>query len=238
MRDTRPISTPISRRALLTGGLLLSTTGWLASSACTALDPTETTVPDPVSPDPSAGRASSADGRSSRVLMVYFSRAGENYHYGGRRDLEVGNTAVLAGIIAELTECDVHRIEAADPYPEGYDATVRRNVAEQDGNARPGIANPLSSVAVYDTVLLGSPIWNVRAPMIMTTFTDAHDFTGKTVLPFVTYAVSGLGSVERDYAAACPGARIGDGLAVRGEEVSQRRTDVEAWLRTAELLPR
>jgi Flavodoxin len=58
-------------------------------------------------------------------------------------------------------------------------------------------------------VLLGSPIWNVRAPMIMTTFTESHDFLAKTILPFVTYAVSGLGSVERDYAAACPGARIG-----------------------------
>jgi hypothetical protein len=50
-------------------------------------------------------------------------------------------------------------------------------------------------------VLLGSPIWNVRAPMIMTTFVEGHDFTAKTVLPFVTYAVSGLGSVQRDYAA-------------------------------------
>ena len=87
-------------------------------------------------------------------------------------------------------------------------------------------------------MLLGSPIWNVRAPMIMTTFTDDHDFAGKTILPFVTYAVSGLGSAERDYAAACPGARIGDGLAVRGEEVAQHRADVEAWLQTAGLRTR
>ena len=103
---------------------------------------------------------------------------------------------------------------------------MQRNVTEQDSDARPAIANPLASIAGYDTVLLGSPIWNVRAPMIMTTFTDAHDFTDKTILPFVTYAVSGLGSVERDYATACPGARIGDGLAVRGEEVTQHRADV------------
>jgi hypothetical protein len=132
----------------------------------------------------------------------------------------------------------VHRIDAADPYPASYDETVHRNVTEQDTDARPGIANPLDSIAAYDTVLLGSPIWSVRAPMIMTTFTESHDFTAKTILPFVTYAVSGLGSVERDYAAACPGARIGDGLAVRGEEVTQRRADVESWLRAAGLLTR
>jgi flavodoxin len=159
----------------------------------------------------------------------------ENYYFGGRRDLEVGNTEVLAGIIAELIDCDVYRIEAADPYPASYDDTVQRNVTEQNSDARQGIANPLTSIAGYDTVLLGSPIWNVQAPMIMTTFTDGHDFTGKTVLPFVTYAVSGLGSVQRDYAAACPGARISDGLAVRGEEVAKHRADGESWLRAAGL---
>ncbi len=185
-------------------------------------------------PEPATPPATSS-GATARVLLAYFSRAGENYYYGGRRDLEVGNTEVLAGIIAELIDCDVHRIEAADPYPASYDDTVQRNVTEQNSDARPGIANPLTSIAGYDTVLLGSPIWNVRAPMIMATFTEGHDFTGKTVLPFVTYAVSGLGSVQRDYAAACPGARISDGLAVRGEEVTQHRADVESWLRAAGL---
>lgn len=230
--------TPLSRRALLTGGALLGVTGWLGTAACTAPGTTETPMPQPSSPTRTGTRPPSAGGSSARVLLAYFSRPGENYYYGGRRDLEVGNTELLARMIAELIDCDEYRIEAADPYPGSYDATVQRNVTEQDSDARPAIANPRDSIAGYDTVLLGSPIWNVRAPMIMTTFTDDHDFTDKTILPFVTYAVSGLGSVERDYAAACPGARIGDGLAVRGEEVSQHRTDVEAWLEAAGLLTR
>ena len=80
---------------------------------------------------------------------------------------------------------------AADPYSEGYDATVERNVREQNDNARPGIANPRTSISDYDTVLVGSPIWNNRAPMIMSTFVESLDFNGKTLYPFVTYAVSG-----------------------------------------------
>jgi flavodoxin len=224
--------TPLPRRTLLTGGLLIGATGWLGTSACSASSTSETTVPEPNSP------SSSGSSTPAGVLLVYFSRAGENYYYGGRRDLEVGNTEVLAGMITELINCDVHRIEAADPYPASYDQTVQRNVTEQDSDARPEIANPLDSITAYETVLLGSPIWNVRAPMIMTSFTESHDFTAKTVLPFVTYAVSGLGSVERDYAAACPGGRIGAGLAVRGEEVTEHRADVEAWLRTAGLITR
>jgi hypothetical protein len=128
------------------------------------------------------------------------------------------------------------RIEAADPYPDAYDATVARNVAEQDADARPAIADPLASIAGYQHVLLGSPIWNVRPPMIMSTFAHSYDFAGKTVYPFVTYAVSGLGSTQRLYTQACTGAQVSPGLAVRGEEVSQHRDDVETWLRQRRLL--
>jgi flavodoxin len=217
------MTAPLSRRALLSGGVLLGATGWLG--ACTT--PSSTTTPGTSTAESSSLRETSS---LERVLLAYFSRAGENYYYGGRRDLDIGNTEVLARMIAELTEVDVHRIKAAQPYRGSYDATVARNVTEQNDDARPGIANRLDSIDGYATVLLASPIWNVRAPMIMSTFTVAYDFTGKTVLPVVTYAVSGLGSVERDYAAACPGARIGAGLAVRGEEVSQAREQVRRWL--------
>lgn len=183
---------------------------------------------------PASPSSPSSGGGEAGVLLAYFSRAGENYYNGGRRDLEIGNTEVLARMIAELTgpnRVQLYKIEPTDPYPDGYDATVARNVTEQDDDARPGIVNPLDSIDGYDTVLLASPIWNVRAPMIMSTFTGAYDFTGKTVLPVVTYAVSGLGNVERDYAAACPGARIGTGLAVRGEQVAQQRARVQTWMR-------
>lgn len=65
---------------------------------------------------------------SSKVLLVYFSRAGENYYYGERTHLDVGNTEVLAGMISQRIGCDVHRIEAVDPYPDDYKETVERNV--------------------------------------------------------------------------------------------------------------
>ena len=171
----------------------------------------------------------------SSVLLAYFSRAGENYYHGDRIDLEVGNTEVVAGLIADRIDCDVHRIEAARPYSDDYEATVARNVREQDADARPAIANPLSSIDDYDVVLLASPIWNIRPPMIMQTFAETLDFTGKTVHPITTYAMSGLGDAIRDYSAACPGAELGEGLAVQGEhvtdEAAQVAEQVDAWLR-------
>lgn len=198
-------------------------------------------MPTSVTPTPRSGTTPSttsskaAASPRSRTLLAYFSRPGENYYYGGRRNLAVGNTEVVARMIADLTECDVYRIEAADPYPSAYDATVQRNGREQRADERPEIANPLASIEQYDTVLLGSPIWNVRTPMIMTSFAESHDFTGRSVLPFVTYAVSGLGQAQQNYTDAWPGARIGAGLAVQGEEAAGARSDVEAWLRAAGL---
>ena len=218
------------RLLLGAGGLAAALVGCSsASNPAPAQDPTTTSSPTPTRRDTTT---------ANRILLAYFSRPGENYYYGGRRDLHVGNTEVLARMMAELIDCDVHRIDAADPYPASYDATVARNVREQEDDARPAIANPLPAIDLYDTVLLGSPIWNVRPPMIMTTFTESHDFTGTTVHPFVTYAVSGLGSTERVYTESCAGARIPPGLAVRGEEVTEHRDDVETWLSQAGLLSR
>ena len=169
------------------------------------------------------------------MLLAYFSRAGENYFNGGRRRLEVGNTEVVAGMISRLIGCDVHKIEAADRYPDDYEPTVQRNVRELEADARPAIANPPASIDRYDTIILGSPIWASRTPMIMMTFADRFDFAGKTVFPLVTYAVSRMGNAVQNYTEALPGANLREGLAVRGEEVNDAEPDVEAWLRNSGL---
>ncbi|MEX5632701.1 flavodoxin [Parafrankia sp. FMc2] len=225
-----------TRRALLGAALAAATAGPALSGCSTSSDPepgsrgdaaAQGGAPGTASLDPArAGQA----GQAGRVLLAYFSRAGENYHYGGRRNLTVGNTEVLADLIAGRIDCDVHRIEAADPYPDDYEATVARNVREQNADARPAIAGSAPSLDRYDVVLLGSPIWNARPPMIMWTFTEALDFTGRTVHPVVTYAVSGLGRAADDYGRACRGATIGDGLAALGETVTDADQQVATWL--------
>jgi flavodoxin len=173
---------------------------------------------------------------ASGLLIVYFSRAGENYHYGGRRNLEVGHTEVLAGMIAEPIDCDTYRIEAADPYPAAYDPTVERNQDEQNTDARPGIAGELPDVSRYDAILIGSPVWNVRAPMILQTFIENVDLAGKRVLPFVTYAVSGMAGIDEDYRGELPESTVADGLAIGGETVADSGEELDGWLRQNELI--
>ena len=72
--------------------------------------------------------------------------------------------------------------------------------------------------------------------MIMSTFAARFDFSGKTIHPFVTYAVSRLGATMAIYAGLSTGARITAGLAVRGETVRKADPQVRAWLRRINLL--
>ena len=222
----------MNRRTLMKGSLPLGARAVLSAQLASCSSPP---APRPATSPGVAPEASTAPA-SSKMLVAYFSRAGENYYYGDRIDLEVGNTEVVANIIASTLSVDVYRINAADPYPASYDATVERNRREQDEEARPAIASRLPTLDSYDTVLLGSPIWNVRPPMIMRTFIDGVDLRGKRILPFVTYAVSGMGNTIDDYTRLCPESTIGEGLAVRGEEAQGARTDVQDWLKRTGLL--
>lgn len=166
-----------------------------------------------------------------RTLVAFFSRTGENYHYGGRTDLVIGNTEVVAGMIRDRLGADLYKIEPTDPYPDSYDETVDRNRDEQASHALPAIAGALPDIARYDVVVLASPVWSSRAPRIMSTFTNGVQFTGVTVLPLVTYAVSGMSGIDEFYRSSLPTATVGRGLAVRGEEVRDAGADVENWLR-------
>ncbi|XVX21206.1 flavodoxin [Actinomycetota bacterium] len=207
----------LGRRSLLLAGLA-GLGGALSACASDAAGPRVQTV--------DTGPATSG----LKPLLVYFSRPGENYFNGGRTDLAVGNTAVMAQVIGELIDVDMHELRAADTYSRDYDATVARNVREQDEQARPAIAGPLPSVAGRRTVLLGSPIWNVQIPRIMRTFVDATEWSGIRVVPFTTHAMSGLGGAVEEYRQACRGATMAEGLAVRGERVRESRPEIEAWL--------
>lgn len=228
-------------RAAATGAGIVAA-AMLAACASPATRPDRASPPPPsptatagADPAPDATEGADTVPAATGVLIAYFSRAGENYYYGDRTTLEIGNTEVLVGMMTDRIQADVYRIESAEPYSDSYDDTVARNSQEQDAYTRPAIANALPDLTGYHTVLLASPIWNVRPPMIMSTFAEALDFSGKTVHPVVTYAVSGLGRSAEVYADLLPDATLADGLAIQGEVVADAGPDLDSWLSAAGL---
>ena len=133
---------------------------------------------------------------SRKTLIAYFSAS--------------GTTARAAREMARATGADLYEIRPREPYtPADLDWTDRnsRSTAEMNDPAcRPAIADAVEHMEQYDTVLVGFPIWWYVEPRIVDTFLESYDFTGKTLIPFVTSGGSGITKAEKSLQAHCPGA--------------------------------
>lgn len=165
-----------------------------------------------------------SDMEKTKILVAYFSRAGENYSVG---DIEKGNTHIIADMIAEQTSGNTFEIRTVTPYPDSYDECTEIAKQEQNENARPELAEGVEGMENYDVVFLGYPNWWGDMPMAVYTFLESYDFSGKTIVPFCTHEGSGLSSTKSSIEAACPGAEVLEGLAIRGNTAQNNQSDAE-----------
>lgn len=177
-------------------------------------------------------KAEEIDMTEKKVLVVYFSRTGEQYSVG---NITEGNTAIIAKMIAEQTKADLFEVKLKnDTYPAAYKALTEVALSEKKANARPEIADDVENFADYDVVFIGTPNWWADMPMVLYTFIEAHNWTGKTVIPFVTHEGSGLSSIPSKIKAATK-AEMLDGLAVYGHvaqnDREQAKEEVANWLK-------
>lgn len=117
-----------------------------------------------------------AEEKPTHVLVVYFSRTGENYSVGV---IEEGNTAKIAKIIATQMGADLFEIVPEIPYPEDYDSVLPIATQEKNEDARPAYLGEIENWEQYDTVFIGYPIWWAGVPCIVYTFLENYDFSGK-----------------------------------------------------------
>lgn len=143
----------------------------------------------------------------------------------------LGNTQYVAYIIQENTGADIFRIEAEIPYPLDHDTLVDQAAEEQDSNARPAIADHVDNMDDYDTIFLGYPNWWGDMPMILYTFLEEYDLSGKTIVPFNTHGGSGFSNTIQTIAELQPGADVlEDGFTVSRNNVAEAESDVVSWL--------
>ena len=157
-------------------------------------------------------------------IVIYFSRTGENYFGGELKNIEKGNTEVIAEYIQELDNADLFKVEPAVEYPDDYMKCIDVAKKEQQSDARPEI------IDAYDTIYIGFPNWWGTLPMPMFTQLEQLDFEGKTVKPFVTHEGSGFGSSQKDLKKLCEGALIKKGLSIPGANVYGAKDAVKSWI--------
>lgn len=163
-------------------------------------------------------------------IVIYFSRAGENYFGGELKNIEKGNTEVIAEYIREIDSADLFKVETVIEYPADYMECIDVAKKEKQVAGRPKLKKTLENIDAYDTVYIGFPNWWGTLPMAMFTQLEALDFEGKVVKPFVTHEGSGFGSSLGDLTKLCVGAEIKNGLSIPGANVYDVRDTVRAWI--------
>lgn len=163
------------------------------------------------------------------VLVVYYSRKGENHTPDGIRVLEKGNTEYAAEYIQKALGADIFEIDTVKPYAANYRECCMEAIAEAKAGARPEIKSFVDDIAKYDSIFVCFPCWCGTAPMCVFTFLEHYDLTGKTIIPLCTNEGSGMANSEKDIANSCKGAMVVPGLSVRGHQAKDSEETIAAW---------
>ena len=134
----------------------------------------------------------------TNTLVAYFSAS--------------GTTAKVAKDLAAATGADLFEIAPEQPYTRAdlnwQDKKSRTTIEMNDEACRPAIAQEVADMAAYETVFVGFPVWWYVEPRIIDTFLEAHDFSGKTIVPFATSGGSGLGQAPKRMQTLALGAKV------------------------------
>ena len=97
-----------------------------------------------------------AQKKGGKTLVAYFSAT--------------GTTARAAKLVAEAVDGTLYEIQPAKKYTaadlDWHDKASRSSVEMSDSKSRPALYSKLGSLAEYDTIYIGFPIWWNLAPRI------------------------------------------------------------------------
>lgn len=149
----------------------------------------------------------------SKSLVAYFSASGA--------------TAKAARRVAALSGGELYEIRPAVPYSRAdlnwLNPRSRTSLEKKDPAFRPALADTDAPVAQCDTIYLGFPIWWYVAPSIIRTFLESYDFSGKTVVLFMTSGSSGFGQTLDTLRPSLPGSCI----LKEGLRITRRTSDAQ-----------
>lgn len=174
---------------------------------------------------------------SANILIAYFTMPetdGVDTVAGASRvatDEGVsGNTEFIAREIQKNLGGDLFAIRTVQTYPGSHAPLLDFAYNEKSDHVRPELATHIENLDTYDYIFVGYPNWNADLPMPMYTFFEEYDFSGKTVIPFVTHGGSGFSGTIRTIQSLQPSATvIENGLSVSRNSVPKVQAEVKAW---------
>ena len=166
--------------------------------------------------------------KDKKSLVIYFSRADENYSVGY---ITKGNTEVIAEYIRDITGANLFKIEGVEGYSADYNTCIEEAKQRQARDERPELKAYIDDISQYEVIYIGAPVYWGIMPQEMITQLEKLDFTGKTVRVFTTHEGSGLGSIPSQVKKVCKGANVlEDSIAIRGGSVNSAKGKIENWV--------
>ncbi len=166
--------------------------------------------------------------KDKKSLVIYFSRADENYAVGY---IEKGNTEIIAEYIRDIIGADLFKVEGVQGYSADYQTCIEEAKERQQKNERPELKNYIDDISQYEVIYIGAPVYWGIMPQEMITLLERLDFSGKIVRVFTTHEGSGLGSIPAQVKRVCKGANVlDDSIAIRGSAVKSARSKIENWI--------
>lgn len=190
----------------------------------------------------SGGRQSGGDSveidPDAKVLIAYFTVA-DNSEVDAVSSASVsevdgekkGRVQAVADMIQEKTGGDLFSIKTSVKYPQDGGELIDYAEKEQEDNARPELTDSIDNLDEYDTIFIGYPNWWADLPMVMYSFFDEYDFSGKTIIPFNVHNGSGFSDTISTIQELEPDAQVvTNGFTVREDDVPDAENDVNDWL--------
>ncbi len=221
---------------LLLATLVLPLSGCRSSGA--EANVAEASAPAAVESAAPAPQASAQPEGVSNILIAYFTAA-ENSgvdaiasaSYTTIDGQAVGRLRAVADMIQANTGGDLFSIRTSVVYPTDGGELIDYAAQEQDKNARPELTSHIENLEQYDTIFIGYPNWWADLPMVVYSFFDEYDFSGKTIIPFNVHNGSRFSRTIQTIAELEPNATVVEnGFTVSEQNVADAAGDVAAWL--------
>ena len=142
-----------------------------------------------------------------------------------------GNTEYVAHIIGEATGGDLFAIRVERTYPSPHKELINAAKAEAEANQRPKLTTHIPNLSDYDIIFVGYPNWWYDMPMAVYSFFDEYDFSGKTLIPFVTHGGSRFSQSVETITGMEKNAKVIKGPSVSAGRVPEAREEVAKWLK-------
>ncbi|SEH83907.1 Flavodoxin [Ruminococcus flavefaciens] len=107
-----------------------------------------------------------------------------------------GHTRKTAKMIAKTTSGDLFELKPEKAYSKIYPICAAQAKKERDKDTRPPYVGGIADISQYTDIVIGYPAWWYTCPMIVLSFLEQYDLTGKNVYIFNTHG--GSGSVGTD----------------------------------------